>query len=398
MSLELKKLREELQTTWAEMKSRLETQDAEIKKLGGPTPETKASVDALNTKLDEVEKRIIAVETKANRPDGVQGDPEKGATEAKSAFFKWARNLPLTAEEAKLLRRPEAGEYKALSVGDATAAGYLAPAEYVREIIKGVVEFSPIRTIARVRPTSAKSIQIPRRTGTFAAQWVAEQGTRSETTGLTYGLEEIPTHELYALADVSTAMLEDSAFDLEAELRDEFAEQFGVAEGTALVSGSAVGRPEGFLTNAAVGFTVSGDADEITADGLVALYYDVKDVYARSGVWVLKRASLKKIRQLKEATTNAYIWQPGLQGGPPATILGQPYVEAIDMPAEAANAFPVAFGDFRRGYLIVDRIEIAVVRDPYTQANVGNIRFHARKRVGGQVVVAEAIRKLKCST
>lgn len=397
MSEELTKLHDDMQKTWNELKQRLDVQDAEIKKLGAPTAETKEAVDKLNKALDDIEKRIGVVEAAQNRPANLPTDPNTPKPdEAKAAFFKWARFGSVSPDEAKLLHRPGPGDYKALSVGDNIQAGYLAPVEYVREILKGVVEFSPIRSIARVRQSSSKSIQVPKRTGTFAGVWVAEQGTRSETTGLTYGLEEIPAHEMYGLVDVSFAMLEDSAFDLEAELRSEFTEQFGVLEGAAFVSGNAVGRPEGILTNAAVGVTNSGDADEITADGVIALFYDVKDAYARNGIWVLKRATLKKLRQLKD-TTNQYLWQPGLSGGAPATILGQPYVEAVDMDAEGANKFPIAFGDFRAAYTIVDRIELAIVRDPYTQAASGNIRFHGRRRVGGQVVIAEAIRKLKCS-
>jgi len=84
-----------------------------------------------------------------------------------------------------------------------------------------------------------------------------------------------------------------------------------------------------------------------------------------------------------------------LQGGLTNTILGQPYVEATDMPSIAQNAFPVAYGDFRRAYMIVDRVSLAVLRDPFTQATTGNVRYIARRRVGGQVVLPEAINKLK---
>ncbi len=403
---EIKQLQVEQQKTWSEFKATLDAQEAEIKKHGAVSGETKAKLDALSTKMDDVEKRYSALEAKLNRPGFVQGDPDapKGPT-AKSAFIKALRGAAITPEEQKLLKfaSPEGAEGKALSLGDNTTAAYLAPIEYVNEIIKGVIEFSPLRTIAKVRQTANRSVQVPRRSGTFAAAWVNELATRTETTGLQYALEEIPTHELYALVDVSFSMLEDSAFDLEAELRAEFAEQFGVAEGKAFVSGNSVGKPEGLLTNATViaNYTPSTNASALTADGIIALFYDVKDVFARRGTFVLQRATLKALRQLKD-TTNNYLWQPaiggmGLGAGSPATIMERPYVEAIDMDAVAANKFPIAFGDWTRGYQIVDRLDIAVVRDPYTQAPSGKIRFHARKRVGGQVILPEAIRVQKIS-
>ncbi|MBI5192767.1 MAG: phage major capsid protein [Nitrospirae bacterium] len=375
-------MQEEMNKVWHDMKKMVERQETEIKQLGSAAPETKAAIDAMNTRLDEIE-------TKLNRPGtgGSQSQDNAGvaAREAKAAFMKWCKKGILTPEESK-----------ALSVSDDTTGGYLAPSEYVNEILKSIVEFSPVRSIARVRTTNQKSVQIPKRTGVFSAAWVSEVGTKSETTGLAYGVEEVPTHELFALVDISQQDLEDSAFNLESELSQEFVEQFGVAEGAAFVTGNAVGKPEGLLTYASVGETVSGAASAITLDGLISIFHDLKDSYARNSTWLLKRSSLKAIRQLKDAN-GQYLWQPAIANSSPATILDRPYVESIDMPTIAANAYPVLFGDFRRAYTIVDRVQITVQRDPYTQATTGKIRFIARKRVGGQVVMAEAVRKLKVS-
>lgn len=334
----------------------------------------------------------------------------KDAGETKARFDAWAKAvvrahavgvLNLSSDEQKILA-DVTNEAKALNVSSDAAGGYLAPTEYVREIIKGVTEISPARSIVRVRQTSGKSIQIPKRTGQFAAQWVSEQGTRSETTGLAYGLEEMAVHELYALIDISNQMLEDSAFDMESELRMEAAEQFAVAEGAAVVSGNGVGKPEGFLTNSSVGETVSGTAATVAdgdgqANGLITLFHAVKTAYARNANWALNRTTLGSVRKMKDAEKN-YIWMPGIASGIPNTILGAPYVEMPDMPNEGAGTYPIAFGDFRRGYTLVDRIVMEMLRDPYTQATSGNIRFIFRRRLGGQVTLPEAIRKLKCST
>ncbi len=165
-----------------------------------------------------------------------------------------------------------------------------------------------------------------------------------------------------------------------------------MAEGAAFVTGDAVGKPEGLLVNADVAETNSGDGGAITADGLIDLFHAVKTAYARNGTWLMNRQTLGEVRKLKDSQ-GQYLWQPGLQAGVPGAILGAPFVEAPDVPDIAANATPVVFGDFRRGYLIVDRVQMSVLRDPFTQATSGNVRFIARRRVGGQVVLAEAIRK-----
>tara|TARA_Y100000385_G_scaffold33058_1_gene31066 strand:+ start:3482 stop:4696 length:1215 start_codon:yes stop_codon:yes gene_type:complete len=352
------------------------------------------SYEDINQKLttaeanaENIKSQIEKLETVVKRPNS--GFDTKQVDEYMGAFDTYCR---------KGLEGLDAMERKALTVSNDSTGGYLAPPEYVRELLKTVTEISPIRSIARIRSTGARSIQVPKRTGQFAAQWVSESGTRSETTGWNVGLEEIPAHEQYALVDISEQDLEDSVFNLEAEMQSEFSEQFAKAEGSAFVSGDMVGKPEGFMTNGNVSSVNSGDADEITADGLISLVHNIKSAYSSNGTFVFNRTTLAKIRKLKD-TAGQYVFQAGmsLQGGVTNTILGHSYVEATDMPSEGANTFPVAFGDFRRGYMIVDRVNLAVLRDPFTQATTGNVRYIARRRVGGQVIQAEAISKLKCS-
>lgn len=430
MDAETKTLLDEQMKTFESFKAANDTVQAEIKKLGAADVILAEKVDRINAgldkfedmnqkltlaqqqakgaadKVDEIKEQADRIETAIKRSGGGSADKK---VELKKLVNDWARGVVLAETRGrpnlpeplrKALETVEA-EHKALSVGTDTTAGYLAPTEYVREIIKGVTELSPARAVVRVRQTANKAIQIPKRTGQFAAQWVAEAGTKTETTGLTYGLEELPCHELYALIDISNQMLEDSAFDMEAEVRMEASEQFAVAEGTAVVSGSGVGKPEGFMTNASVAETNSGSAATIAdadgqANGMITLFHAIKTAYSRDAAWALNRTTLGSVRKLKDADKN-YIWMPGLANGIPNSILGAPYVEMPDMPNEGANLYPVAFGDFRRAYTLVDRIVMEMLRDPYTQATAGNVRYVFRRRLGGQVVLAEAIRKLKCS-
>ena len=387
------------------LNQRLTAAENEAKKAKLEAEEAKKAKE----QADEDRKRLDEIEKRMNRP-GRGGSAEERRELVRKNANDWIRavvaahtmGIPnLSADQQKALAAA-AAEYKALNVSVDTAGGYLAPMEYVYDIIKAVTEISPVRSLVRVRRTMMKSMQLPKRTGQFAAQWVAEQGTKTETTGLTYGREEVNTHEMYALIDISNQMLEDSAFDMEAELREESTEQFAVAEGAAVVTGNGVGKPEGWMTHADVLSTNSGSAATIKdadgqADGLLTLKHAIKTAYTRNASWALNRTTLGSVRKLKDADKN-YIWMPGLAQGKPNTIDGDPYVEVPDMPNEAANAFPIAYGDFFRAYTLIDRIAMEMLRDPYTQATVGNVRFIFRRRVGGQVLLAEAIRKLKCAT
>ncbi len=346
--------------------------------------------------VDELEKR-------ANRP--ATGDDADRAAERKRRVNLWTRGvvsaftvgIPNLPEDQRKALDVAAAEYKGMTAGDDTTGGYLAPRDYVREIIREVTEASRPRALARVRSTAMKAIAQPKRTGQFSARRVGETEPRTETEGLGFGMVEITAPEAYALIDISQQNLEDTEFDFEAEIREEAVEQFGILEGREFVSGSGVGEMEGILSNGQVGATKSGHVSQITADGLLTLKYDVKTAYARSAKFVMNRRSLGAIRRLKDKN-DQYLWMPGIQFGRPNTIDGDPYEEVPDMPDEAANAKPVAYGDFRRAYTMADRVQMSMLRDPYTQATNGMIRFHMRRRVGGRVVLPEAIRTLVCKT
>ena len=403
MSEDIKTAIQDLGETFSEFKK---VNDERLEKLDkgesvAELDQKMANIESKLNTLEEVNQKLVAAEqsqknlqetvekfgTRLTRPNS--GMDTKAVDEYMGAWDSYCR---------KGLEGLDAMEKKALTVSNDSTGGYLAPAEYVRELIKDVTEISPIRQIARVRSTGQRSIQIPKRTGQFAAQWVSESGTRSETTGWQVGLEELPAHEHYAMVDISEQDLEDSVFNLEAEMQSEFAEQFAKAEGAAFCTGNSVGKPEGFMTNSSVSEVNSGNSSALTADGLISLVHGIKSDYGKNGVFVFNRSTLSAIRKLKD-TAGQYILQTGmnLEGGAINTILGHPYIEAADMADIGANAYPIAFGDFRRAYMIVDRVSLAVLRDPFTQATTGNVRYIARRRVGGQVIQAEAIVKQKVS-
>ena len=421
---EVKKAVAPVMTAFESYKEANDARLAEIAKKGSADPLYDEKLAKIDQRLDQFEglsQKLTIAEGQKKALDELKGQFDQLATtlrrtgqgandEAKAERANlWAKSVvlaqtigvPNLADDQRAVLEAVTQEYKALSISTDSAGGYLAPIEYVREIIKGVTEISAFRSLVRVRQTAQKSIQIPKRTGQFAAQRVAEQGTRSETTGLAYGLEELPVHELYALVDISNQMLEDSAFDMASEIAMEAAEQFEVKEGAEFVSGTGVGQAEGVLTNSNVAETNSGSAATIKdasgqADGLIGLKHGIKTAYTRNATWGMNRTTLGSVRKLKDGQ-GQYIWMPGIAMGRPNTIDGDPYVELPDMPSEGAGLYPVIYGDFRRAYVWVDRISMEMLRDPYTQATAGNVRFIVRKRSGGQVVLAEAVRKLKCS-
>ncbi len=388
---EVKDAIDEFGTAFMEFKQRNDERLAQIERRGHADPLLSEQVDRIGADLDRVEMKAV------RRPSvgevlhaRLERLPE---TKARKAFVGYCR-----AGRDQL----SGDEQKSLVMSDDTSGAYLATTEYVAELIKAAVLVSPVRQLARVRPTTHRSLAQPKRTQTAAARWAGETDKRLETQNPAYGLEEIPAHELIAVTYVSAAQLEDSAFDVEAELGEEFTEQFGLSEGQALLTGNGVGKPFGLLDPSQNVTSInSGTAADIAdasgqADGLINMVHDLKEVYAQRATFGFNRKTLGALRKLKDAQKR-YIFQPSPAVGMPNTILDSPYLILPDMPDVAANAYPIAYGDWRKAMTIADRLTLAVVRDALTQAENGLVKFVGRRRVGGKVVLPEALRLLKCS-
>lgn len=356
-------------------------------------PELKAALDALTAtahgSIDALIERMDKIETRQNRPGmGVLGGTERPG--AKSHAYKVYENY--------LRRGPESldpGDRKALVASDDTAGGFLAPPEMVTEILRNVVLFSPVREAARVGQTMAGEVKIPKRTGTLTAKWVGEVETRSSTEP-SYGQISIPINEGACYVDISTSLMEDTAVNMGAELAFDLGEEFGRLEGEAFVTGNGIKKPEGFLSNTDIVSVNSGAATTVTADGLIDLMYALAPFYRVNSTWMMNGSTLAKVRKMKDGD-GSFLWQPSLAAGQPATLLSRPVVEAVDMPDTGAGAFPIVLGDFNQGYRVYDRVQLGILRDPYSLATTGQTRFHARRRVGAGVAKPEAFKIMKCS-
>lgn len=339
-------------------------------------------------RLNTTDRRLKDIETelvKQQAPGGSFGSAAPISLESK-VFSRFLR-------KGREALQPD--EIKSLRLSDAEQAGYLAPPEFANEIIKTISEFSPIRTVAKVRTTNREAIEIPKKIGTGTATWVSETGTRNEVVGLKFGKERVTPAEMTYLAKASLAMLEDSSFDLERELVEEFGRAFAELEGTAFISGDGFGKPEGVMTNTSIPHIPTGSGTLLTADSIISVPYQVKSAYRKNAVWLMTRQTQALIRGLKDAVSGNYLWQPGLLNGEPDRLCGYPVLECVDMPAASSGLFPIIFGDFSQGYIIVDRLQLQIQRLAEKYAETGEVGFLARKRVGGQVIIPEAFIKLE---
>ncbi len=352
---------------------------------------TEADVAALRSDVDEVKARVDRIGRAASRPAiaGSSDDPQvKGFVDG-------------------YLRRGNEAEVKSISGAAASDGGYAVPRQIDAIIARELSEASPIRAIAQVVQTGSAGYRKLVSTGGTASGWVSETAARPETDTPDFAEIAPPTGELYANPAASQAMLDDAGFDLESWLASEIAAEFARAEGAAFVGGSGVNQPEGFLTAASstaadgarpfgtLQYLGSGDAAGLGSAAeiaLIDLVHTLKSGHRQGASFVMNSATLAEIRKLK-TSDGAFLWQPGLVEGQPDRLLGYPVVEAEDMPDIAGGAFPIAFGNFRHGYLIAERSATSILRDPFT--NKPFVHFYATKRVGGQVLDSNAIKLLK---
>ncbi|MDO8980622.1 MAG: phage major capsid protein [Afipia sp.] len=363
-------------------------------------------VDRINGALDAQMKRIDDLALKSARPlleggrlDGGRArftDPS--AREHKSAFDAYVRQ-----GESSGLRLMET---KALSVGSNADGGYLVPAQLEQEIGSRLAAISPIRAISSVREISGNVYKKPFMTAGPATGWVGETDARSQTTSPTLDALSFPAMELYAMPAATATLLDDSAVNIDEWIASEVELTFAVQEGAAFVNGDGSNKPKGFLNYTAVangswtwgnlGYVASGSAGAFPSsnpsDVLVDTIYALKAGYRQNGNFVMNRKTQAAIRKFKDSG-GAYLWQPPAQAGGRASLMTFPLIEAEDMPDIGANSLSIAFGDFRRGYLIVDRLGVRVLRDPYSAKPY--VLFYTTKRVGGGVQDFDAIKLVK---
>lgn len=362
---------------------------------------TTEKMERINRALDEHKHLVDGLVLKSRRPhlSAERTETSLAALQHKAAFNGYVRH----GAETQL----RALEGKAMSVGSDADGGYLVPEETEREIGRLLSNASPIRAIAGVREISGSVYKKPFAVTGPATGWVAETAARATPTD-TATLAELsfPAMELYAMPAATQTLLDDSAVNIDEWIAGEVQVAFAEQEGAAFVTGNGTNKPTGFLayTNVSesawewgkLGYIATGVDGEFPAsdpsDVLIDLVYALKAGYRQNAPWVMNRRTQGEIRKIKDADGN-YIWQPAAQAGGVASLLNFPIAEAEDVPDIDTDTFSVAFGDFRRGYLVVDRLGVRILRDPFSSKPY--VLFYTTKRVGGGVQDFDAIKLLK---
>jgi len=371
--------------------------------------ERKASADMLlEEKVARIDQAVGQAQARLDRVVSEGRRPELGATPS----VGFAATSPMKGEEKSafdgyLKTGQSFGlELKAGLSTASNSAGYVVPEQTERAIERRLMAGSPMREIATVRTVGAGVYRKPVSVAGVASGWVAETAARPETDPATLALLEFPSADLYANPAATQSLLDDALIDLDEWLAAEVEDAFAAQETAAFVSGDGINKPKGFLAYPIVadasavwgeiGYVASGAAGAFAStspsDRLIDLVYAPKAQYRPNGRFVMNRKTVSAVRKFKDADGN-YIWQPAQRAGETASLLGYRVTEIETMPDIAANSAAIAFGDFQRGYLIVDRAGVRVLRDPYSAKPY--VLFYTTKRVGGGVQNFDAIKVMK---
>ena len=380
-----------------------------------------AKIDAHIDSLGEMKSKLEKMETKLARPGALDGGHQEGeskeAVEYRHAFLDWMRapadheRQQKAAAAAKQLesKSRDGRETRATQAVTSTgsAGGFALPEIIERQIARLSVDISPIRQIATVRTVGSPDYKELFDVNGAGFEWLGETDTRAQTN--TPDLAEVaPTFGMAsAKPQASEESLDDLFFDVESWLVSSAAEAIAQGEGAAFISGNGTKKPTGFLAGPApvttadsarafgtLQYIASGQAAALptSADVFYDLIYSLRARYRNNAQWVTSKLVLAALRKYKD-TSGQYLWQPALTAGQPATFMGYGITEAEDMPAVGAGAFSLAFGDFKEGYLIADRVGMRITRDEITTP--GFVKFYVRKRVGGKIRNSQAIKVLK---
>lgn len=295
----------------------------------------------------------------------------------------------------------------AMTAGTDSQGGYLVPEVQATEILKLAADGNPMRELATVKTISGESYPFLVRSGSAGSGWVAETAARPVTDTPTYSERRITPYEIYANPAVSQILLEDTAFDIEAEINEAVAQEFSDQENTKFFNGTGTAQIQGLLAGTTVddaswvdgkvGILTAASSTAVTGDELIDLQDALKDRYQANATWLMNKKTFTAIRKLKQGSGGAdryLLWTPEIIGGRLVnTLMGVPVKKCSAMPVMAAGALAVVYGDIRAAYVIVDRVGVSIMRDPYT--NKPYVNFYTRKRVGGGIRNFEAFKALK---
>ena len=382
-----------LANTWEQFKSVNERRLDEIEKKGSSDPLTLEQLEKMNKSMTKYQDSLDKIETVLNRPSTGTDILKADDCEYKRAFCNYVKK-GIESEIANL-------ERKQLSNPNNEELGYSVTYKMNENISTLLTQNSPMRQISSVMEISSDALELIEDREEGLSGWSQNSLTNIEATKETiFTKKTVLVHELYAQPKVTQKLIDDPRIDVEEWLSRKLANIFTKQENTVFINGDGVGKPKGILsyedgTEWGKIARIKTSGNTLVADDIIKLFFSIKEIYANDTNFLMSRDALQKIRMLKD-NNGQYLWQPNLSENGKSSLFGVDIKVSTDMPNVENGKLPIAFGNFKSAYQIVDRGNMRVLRDPFTHKPY--VKFYTTKRVGGDVVNFDAIKLLEISS
>lgn len=394
---DIEEVAKELGETVKEFKSandkRIDGIEQEKSKLAGEVSDLANNVKELQKYKDDLEEKLKELENTKARPGKVDNSDVQAHKEAFGDFMRKGNDDGLMELQQK-----------ALNLGADADGNYAVPEELDREISTMLRDETPMRQVCRVIQVGNEEYKKLFSLNGAQSGWVGEAAARPETGTPTLAQITPTFGEIYANPGATQKSLDDMYFNAETWLSEEVQLEFSEAENRAFTIGTGANMPPGLMaaptstdSDSARAFgtlqhVATSASGVIEADDIKRFPQKLKQGYRRNGSWMMAGDTLENIMVLKDAN-DRYLWREGLDEDRGLVLSGRPIVENEDMPAVAAGANAIAFGDFMRAYYILDRMGTRVLRDPFT--NKPYVHFYTTKRVGGMIADTRSVKFLQ---
>ncbi len=293
-------------------------------------------------------------------------------------------------------------EHRALQVDLDASGGFIVASElFVNELIKAVDNQVFMRQLGRVFPIlSAESLGVPSLDADPAdPTWTGELLTGTEDSTMSFGRRTLTPHPLAKSIKVSRTLLRKSVLPVESLVTQRLAYKFGTTLENIYLNGIGGTQPLGIFVADASGISTGRDVSTgntnttIEADNLIHSKYTLKPQYHQAARWMFHRNVVRDIRKLKDGN-GQYLWQAGLVGDRPSTILETPFVMSEYAPSiMTSGLYCGILGDFSF-YWIVDALNVEVQRLDELYAATNQVGFIGRMETDGMPVLEEAFVRL----
>jgi HK97 family phage major capsid protein len=366
------------------------------------TADDKTKFDNYVEEAERIEQQIDAHqrlldERAENDFNNLPRNEGKGAkkTDAQRAVEVFLRKMTkeLSQEDALLIRN-------AMSTTTGSEGGYTVQPQVANPLIETVKDYAGIRRVAsQITTEKGGELSYPSSDGTAEEGEIVAQNVSAALADISFGTVPLNTFKFGSrVITIPIELLQDTSIDILALVYSRVRDRIGRIQNRMMtIAGTGTGSPFALVPAAGVGKVgLTGQTTSVIYDDLVDLTDSIDPAYMNDNLaFMMNQTTRRTVRKIKD-TTGRPIWTPSYDAGAtaktPDLLLGFAVELNNHMPAPAANAKPISFGDHSK-YMVRDAMEVTLFRfEDSAFVTKGQVGFLASARAGGNLLDPQAVK------